>query len=222
MGSTNILIWNPSNSNQEADAAYTADGQRIGGATSPSEFLSALANKLFNQVSLVPAALGQSLAGKGFVVSDGTTPYVAAPTPTPGTPEAVLTAVLNNLLTTADYATIITNVFAGAAHGSNANGYYLKLPPSLGSYVIQFGKTANFPSTSYYGSVSGSFPIAFPTACVAMIPNPNNFAQGNVSFPMTVVVNALSASGYTVTANSTNSGLGIASGTSAYWIAIGY
>jgi len=87
--STNFQQWNPTASNQESDAAYLADAQRTGGASS-GEFPSPTANKLFYQSSTFVAALCQMLAAKGYSTSDADI--------------SVLAAVLANLITNADLA----------------------------------------------------------------------------------------------------------------------
>ena len=70
MGSTNILSFNQSLINAEDDATYLADTTRTGGAAVDSLLPSALFNKLNGQVSMVAAALCQSLADKGYTISD--------------------------------------------------------------------------------------------------------------------------------------------------------
>jgi hypothetical protein len=68
--SSNFQQFNPGQVNQESDAAYTADTQRIGGAPVDSVFPSALANKLFFQLSTMVAALGQFIVAQGFGAQD--------------------------------------------------------------------------------------------------------------------------------------------------------
>jgi hypothetical protein len=88
MGTTNALQWNPTAANQETDAEYLADAQRLGGATDPSLFDAALANKLFYQCTTYIDALFTAFANKGFTTSDANL--------------ATLTAQCGNFLTTAD------------------------------------------------------------------------------------------------------------------------
>ena len=87
-GSTNFQQWNPSQNNQETDAGYTSDSQRVGGAPVDTAFPSATANKLFYQTTTGVTALMLMLAAKGFVVND--------------TNIGTLASVLSALLTTAD------------------------------------------------------------------------------------------------------------------------
>jgi hypothetical protein len=88
MASNNFLQWNPAATNQETDAAYLADSQRASGASDPSIFDAALANKLFYQLSTGMTALTQMMAYKGFPMSDVSL--------------SALAAQLANILTTAD------------------------------------------------------------------------------------------------------------------------
>ena len=87
-GSTNILQWNPNATNVETDSQYNSDSQRQNGAVDGQEFLSVTANKLFQQMTWMVAALAQSLANKGFTVSDSNYQN--------------LVAMFSNMLTTAD------------------------------------------------------------------------------------------------------------------------
>ena len=87
-GTTNFLQFNPSQANQETDAAYLADATRTGGALDGNGWPDVSANKTLYQVSTMTAALAQMLANKGFSVSDAN--YSA------------LVSQLANILTTAD------------------------------------------------------------------------------------------------------------------------
>ena len=88
MGSTNFLQFNPTQANQENDAAYLTDATRTGGAAVDGIWPSNSANKTLYQVSTFIAAFGQMMANKNFNVSDASL--------------ATLTSVLANVLTTAD------------------------------------------------------------------------------------------------------------------------
>jgi hypothetical protein len=89
--STNFLQFNPPANNCELDSQYLVDASRVGGVPFNSEFYFMLANKMFYQWSTLIAAFAQSLANKGFVVSDAN--------------YAALIAVFANVLTTADERT---------------------------------------------------------------------------------------------------------------------
>lgn len=70
MAASNFQQWNPNESNQESDSAYTGDSLRSGGAPVNAIFPSATANKLFYQVSTMVAALANYLVGQGQNASD--------------------------------------------------------------------------------------------------------------------------------------------------------
>lgn len=95
---TNFLQWNPSQINQEADAAYLSDAQRVGGAVT-GIFPSELANKLFYQVTTFVAALATALVNKGYEMQDVDL-------------SALITAMAN-ILTKADFGTSAGTVCQG-------------------------------------------------------------------------------------------------------------
>jgi hypothetical protein len=86
MGSTNLQQFNPNQANQESDVAYTADSSRANGIVAgPSIFDSALANKLFYQLTTFMAAFANMMAAKGYTLSDANLTTL----------QGVLSAVLN-------------------------------------------------------------------------------------------------------------------------------
>jgi hypothetical protein len=89
MAVTNMQIWNPSQNNTLTDAQYTANTQRANGAAAAQLFPSALANKLFTQVTTYLTALFTSLANKGYGTSDQNF--------------TTLTQACSNILTKADF-----------------------------------------------------------------------------------------------------------------------
>lgn len=91
-GSSNFQQWNPSQNNQEADADYLSDPQRVNGAANPSVFPSRTANKVFFQSSTFAAAFGAALAAKGYVVSDNDL--------------GMLQVILSEIFTSQDYVPI--------------------------------------------------------------------------------------------------------------------
>lgn len=109
------------------------------------------------------------------------------------------------------------------------NGYIII--PGTGGLIIQWGTTSYFPA-SYPGDnsqISADFAIPFPHAVFTMVASPNNFSvqvggEPEPNWPMITVVNNLSLTGYTITANTTNQGglFILANTLKAYWIAIGY
>lgn len=161
--STNFLPFNPTGANAESDSAYTSDSQRTGGASTGSFAPSLTYNKGFLQWSMGISALLWSLALKNFSSTDGTTPFTARSAPSPGSPEANLVAVFNNLLTTADYSTIETAIFSGFVCNVSAQSFYFKAPTALGGFVIQggVGVTVGNPYTQ-------NFPVGFTVVPVVV------------------------------------------------------
>ena len=96
MPSTNFLQWNPTESNQETDAAYEADSLRSGGIQLNNLLPSIMLNKLFYQQSTMNAALAQMLVNKGYSPMD--------------TSVSALAAVLANILTNADTQPLVVEV----------------------------------------------------------------------------------------------------------------
>ena len=96
MGSSNILPFNATIQNALSDGAYATDALRTGGAPVGSLLPSALFNKLMAQTSMVCSALCESLAIKGYTLSDAS--YTN------------LIAAMTNLRTLADYPAAIVAV----------------------------------------------------------------------------------------------------------------
>lgn len=87
-GSTNFQQFNPTQSNQETDSAYTSDALRSGGVQLNNTLPSTLLNKLWYQMSTFVTAFANMLVAKGYSPMD--------------TSESALAAVLANVLTNAD------------------------------------------------------------------------------------------------------------------------
>lgn len=62
MATNKFPIWNPTQANQETDAEYATDSQRVGGAPTNAIFPSATGNKVFNQASTMVNAIAQIIA----------------------------------------------------------------------------------------------------------------------------------------------------------------
>lgn len=71
MPTNNFLQWNSGQANQESDSAYAADSTRAGGAPVNGIFPSALANKLFYQLSTLAKAIADWMNGEGQNAQDG-------------------------------------------------------------------------------------------------------------------------------------------------------
>lgn len=118
-GTNNFLQWNPTEANQENDAAYASDSARSGGAGTGSIFTSQTANKLFFQTSTMVAALAAMMAVKNYNMQDSNL--------------GNLQTALSNLLTNAD----VTSSFGAA-------GYF-----KIAGFMIQWGTTGVLPDSSY-------------------------------------------------------------------------
>jgi hypothetical protein len=135
-GSTNILQWNPGAANQETDAVYAADSTRTGGAPNGVIFASALANKLFYQVTTFVAALAQSMANKGYVISDASL--------------SALVGVMANVVTFADLKTNLTAIGFSANpifDATTTNGFRFTMSGNVTGSTLQsisFGQILTF------------------------------------------------------------------------------
>lgn len=143
-GSSNFLQVNPTQSNQESDATYLADAQRLGGFQLNQIFPSELGNKIFYQVSTFITALASALAAKGYSVQD--------------TNISVLQAVVANILTQADCPLAIAlggtgaTTLAGAGILTTAN---LPLPIASGGIGTTSFLAAGLASRVYLNDLTG-------------------------------------------------------------------
>lgn len=173
MGSSNFQIFNPTQANQETDAEYLADATRTGGALDGNAWPDVSSNKTLYQATIMVAALGQSLANKGFVISDAS--YSA------------LVAALANILTSADLRTGVQNIAWASTVTLNVAkflGFSIALTSSTtvavgsgaaaGQLVVMIysqgsagGATVTFPS-SFIGAVQPD-PTANVTSCQVFI-----------------------------------------------------
>lgn len=234
-GSTNIQQFNPTAANQENDTTYTGDSQRVNGVATDAIIPSASINKFRYQASTLAAALSLALSDKGYVISDGS-PGAVPISGGQSTAVANLAAVLANILTNADMATIIAAVIAGFAGAlpagtPNTCGYF-KLPDCLRiggkNLIVQIGLTSAFATGGPTAFVSQTFAssggVAFPNKALVAIANPDgpSFNNGINSQFLITAVTALSTAGLTV-GGSTNQGTEFISNViHAYWIAVGY
>lgn len=115
-----FVQWNPTKANQQTDAEWQADAQRLGGALNPSIFTSKRANKLFYQLSTMAVALANSLTAKGYSVSDADV--------------TALTTVLGNLVAKPDFYAVDTGT---------ANNYQIALSVTTGMPVYFLAGNTN-------------------------------------------------------------------------------
>jgi hypothetical protein len=143
-GSHNFQQWNSGAINQDTDAQYTVDAQRVSGAANPSIFPSLTANKLYFQITTFVTAFAQSLANKGYVLSDVNL--------------ANLEAVLANVVTVSDlvtalmlYAPILNPTFTGIPRAPTA---------ASGDNSTTIASTAFVKEQGYLNAISGAMVVA--------------------------------------------------------------
>jgi hypothetical protein len=152
-GSNNFQQWNPTQANQESDAAYTSDAARNGGVVDGSVFDAATANKLFYQATTFPAAFAQALADKGFAVSDANFNQ--------------LVAVFENVLTTADQKADLLAVPFGASltfDCSKANGFQVTLGGNVTSSTVVNASPGQIITFLIVQDGTGNRSFAWPTS----------------------------------------------------------
>jgi hypothetical protein len=162
MGSTNFQLWNPTQANQESDAAYTSDAQRVGGAPNGTAFPSQTANKLFYQVSCGITALMQMMATKGFTVDD--------------TNISTLASVLSAILTSADLRGQLQSIAYSSVIAINAaafNGFEISLSGNTTLNVT--GQSAGQIITFIFvQDVAGSHVVTWPSSWESIQPDPTS------------------------------------------------
>jgi hypothetical protein len=124
-GTNNFLQHNPTEANQETDAAYLADSLRTGGigtdATLPSPWL----NKVWYQCTTFVAAFAQMMANKNYNMQDGDI--------------TALTNTLANVLTNADSKLSLKGITFSTTpvfDASQANGFELDLAGNVTSSTL--------------------------------------------------------------------------------------
>lgn len=150
--SSNFLIFNQGQANQETDSQYAADALRTLGAQSGSILPSPLFNKLEYQSSIFVSAFAQMMANKGYTVVDSN--------------YANLVAVLTNVKTTADFEdSIITVPFASSVvfNAAQAAAFDLSLTGNVtSSSLVNFtqGQVITFIITQ---DATGNRTFAWPS-----------------------------------------------------------
>jgi len=161
MGSTNILQFNPTQANQETDSEYLVDSTRTGGAGVDALWPSVSANKTLYQISTLSAAFAQALANKGYTISDANL--------------GTLTAVLANVLTTADVPGQLQSVSYAATLTLNAAAYSGFQVALAGNVTLSIsGQTTGQAITLLFvQDASGGHTVVFPAGTIgAAQPDP--------------------------------------------------
>jgi hypothetical protein len=171
-GSNNVLQWNPTGANMESDSAYASDTQRTSGAATPSIFTAPTANKVLYQVTTFLKAFGDSLATKGYTISDANL--------------STLAGVLANVVTQVDLAAAL------ALYAPLANPTLTGTPnaptPSTGTRSTQIATTAMFANeyVHYFSFPNGGYQ-KFPSGAILQWGS-QNAPTGNgdlLTFPLT-------------------------------------
>ena len=161
-GTTNAQQWNPAAINQESDAAYTADSNREGGFGTDAIVPSPTLNKFMYNVSTYVAALGQMLANKGFTNSDASL--------------SVLTAVMSNILTSADVLPNLVGVGFSPTPAFNAgvaNGFEIPLNGNITASTIAGLSAGQLLTFVFTQDAIGGRTVAWPASFVGTIqPDP--------------------------------------------------
>jgi hypothetical protein len=124
-GTNNFQEFNPTLANAETDAQYLADTARLNGFV-PGISSVSLFNKVFRQVSVMSAAIGQFIANQGFNASDADlTTLTSAVTNAIKAVSSVLATVREFELTTTNPTAIIT--YAPASSGNFMIGAYVRV-----------------------------------------------------------------------------------------------
>jgi hypothetical protein len=188
MATTNVQLWNPTQANQENDAAYLADSQRAGGAVNPALFDATLANKLFNQLSTYVFALFTAFANKGFTTSDSNV--------------ATLTAQCANFLTSADILAalqLIPFVSSISLNATQANGFYVEAMTGNLTITAVTGLTAGqIIALSLQQDATGGRTVTYPGIMVGAVqpdPTPNAVSVQLYQYdPVTSLLRAITPS----------------------------
>lgn len=153
MATSNFLLWNPTQSNQETDAQYNADPTRAGGAGVDGLFSSSLANKAFYQWATFVYCFGQMMAAKGYAMSD------ASP--------SALIAALANVQTAADQKPDLIQVPYSPNlqfDCSKANGFQVTLTGNVSSLSIINATMGQLPiNIVFTQSGAGSYTVPWPS-----------------------------------------------------------
>jgi hypothetical protein len=160
MPTSNFQIWDQSQTNIQADGSYGSDPQRLNGAAVNGLFGSPLANKLFYQLSVMVAAIGQAMVAKGYDTLDSNFTN--------------LVTSLENILTHNDVPGYLVTMSQFTA-GQNSNGFWELSPSGL---LVQMGTTASITNGTH---ASQNFPIPFPSHIFGVVLSANRLSGGNSS-----------------------------------------
>lgn len=192
-GTTNFQVWNPSQANQESDATYLADTQRVGGAVDNTPLPATLGNKLFYQVSVGLTAFMTALANKNYNTLD--------------TNLGTLTSVLSNVLTTADIRSNLQQISYSSSVALDVSkylGFEITLAGAL-SITISGQSPGDIVVLIFNQDSSGSHTVSFPASFTdAVQPDPAPNSVSVQAFKVSASGN-LRSMGPSISANGINS-----------------
>lgn len=151
MAGSNFQQWNPTSSNQENDAQYTADSLRSGGAQTDNICPSPTFNKFAYQTSTFVAALAQALANKGYTVSDASL--------------ATLTSVLANVLTLVDLPGLLLTLAYAPTFSFDSSkwaGFYMPLTGNVSSFSVANAQNGTVVTAVFQQDATGGRTVAWP------------------------------------------------------------
>lgn len=142
--SSTFQQWNPTGANQETDAQYLIDAQRLAGAANPSIWTSQTANKFLYQASTFYCALADALSAKGLVLSDAS--------------RSTLAGVLANIVLQSDlasalalYATLVSPALVGTPTTTT---------PAVGDNSTRIADTTWVRSQGYLASITAAMVLS--------------------------------------------------------------
>jgi len=142
--SSNLQQWNPGQANQETDAQYLVDAQRLAGAANPSIWTSQTANKFLYQCSTVLCALGDALSAKGLAISDAS--------------RATLAGVLANIVLQSDLASALA-LYAPLVSPA-LDGAPTTTTPAVADNSTRIADTAWVRSQGYLASITAAMVLS--------------------------------------------------------------
>lgn len=147
--STNFLQFNPSQNNQENDAAYLIDTVRVNGAGVDGIWPSSSANKTLYQVSTFVAAFAQMLVNNGISTSDANIATLAAAL------GVIYNPVKPNLLSVAYSPTPTFDC-------SQANGFAIIMTGNITSFTVINATLGQYVTLDFKQDSAGGRTVNFP------------------------------------------------------------
>lgn len=161
-----FIQFNPSELNQETDAEYLADPNRVSGFPAGAVVGSPVFNKIIYQPSTFCAAFGQMMATKGYTLDDSSL--------------STLAGVLGNILTDADIPPPIMAVPYSPTPAFNATlatGFQMTLHGNITSSTLSGQLNGQLLAFYFIQNSTGGYTVSWPSSFVGGIqpdPTPNS------------------------------------------------